>query len=174
MKKKILALILVNLSFTIFAQSYTDFSTDEYKQYLNNQLASNIESNKKINDDCINQSAKTELSKDTIYQLSNLNLTEQQMASTLGYFAIKAHLKCISDSSAIVLGYLNEARLLGVKDSTTFFNQVNNLLADQKMLARYQYYFLKLPTEKQQKINNIEELKQPFNTEVLSKIKTKK
>lgn len=172
MKKKILIIVLLIASITTFAQNYADFSSEEYKQYISSQLTKSIEINKKINDDCINQSTKNEPSKDTIQQLSSLNLTEQQMASTLGYFAIKAHLKCIGDSSATVLGFLNEARILGIKDNTAFFTQANNLLADQKMLARYQYYLLKLPINKQQKIKSIEELNQPFNAEVLSKIKT--
>lgn len=172
MKKFFLTSVLLTISFATLSQSYADFSTDEYKKYIAEQLATSIQNDKKLNDECLDDMNKKDLSKEAIDELSNLNLTEHQLASVLGFFVIKAQLQCIGDSPSIVLGYLNEARALNIKDTTDIFKVMNGILLDQKMLARYQYYFLKLPADIQQKINSIEELKQPFNAQVLSKIKT--
>lgn len=162
-------LFLTSLSAFAYAYDSVEYKEFVNKQYLEYKQAYQIKSKA-----CYEQGLKAKFSDESINKIKKLNLTPEQLQSSIIYFLYGANLKCQGILPIMTVGSLNEARTLSLngysKETDPEYKNSNALLVDTQAILRAKFVFLKLPKEKQEVLLNIDELKKPFDLNILSKI----
>lgn len=163
--------ILFSIPLSVFAQ---DYNSAEYKEFVRNQYVEYKQAYQVKSKACYEQGLKAKFSDESINKIKKLDLTPEQLQASIIYFLYEANLKCQGISPIMTVGSLNEARTLDLKGYTKetdpAYKNLNALLVDTQAILRAKFVFLKLPKEKQEVLLNIDELKKPFDLNILSKI----